>query len=462
MNELLKTLELGSYNVAPSQLTQGAALQMEQLSRVMQNVCWGDNMIKLQKVLPVEKQKSQLAQFNRQLSYGDFHGLAALEGALGNTSVGQYQRVVVPMAYYNTVGQVTVPAAVAEAFDGIGAEEREAINAAKRLALAIEFDSFRGKGDFSNGGVFDGNPLAIPDTLPNMSGIDVQIRQADALISTADQMMFSYGGNQSLVLSKNGSLDQAIIEKAANRVHMNYGTPDALYIDPVVLSGYNTTVALGVGTNSIQRIVLGQQAQQASGVDLRRQWVSHGVTVALESHRVLSGKTAPLPPSPYSPNAPTINTITATGTNGAIPAGSYRYLVTAMNHKGESAGTLSAAVTVAAGQRVEIDIAPVANAEFYAVYRASGASASAKDAKFIGFVKASSPSTLFVDLGNKQPGFVTGYMLQHDTWSYFELAPFTRVKIGIVIDLTYRSVFYRFLSIGGLQPRKNAIIDNLF
>lgn len=461
MNELLKTLELGSYNVAPSQLTQGASLSMEQLSQVMQNVCWGENMIKLQKVLPVEKQKSQLAQFNRQLSYGDFHGLAALEGALGNTSVGQYQRVVFPMAYYNTVGQVTVPAAVAEAFDGVGAEEREAINAAKRLALAIEFDSFRGKADFSNGGVFDGNPLAIPDTLPNMSGIDLQIRQADSLISTADQMMFSYSGNQSIVLSKNGSLDQAIIEKAANRVQMNYGTPDVLYVDPIVLSGYNTTVALGVGTNSIQRIVLGQQPQ-ASGVDLRRQITTGGASVALEGHRVLSGKTAPLPPNQYSPNPPTINTITATGSNGAIPPGQYRYLVTAMNHKGESNGTFSAAITVGANQRVEIDIAPNANTEFFAVYRAIGAASTQKDAKFIGFVKASSPSTLFIDLGNKQPGFVTGYMLQHDTWSYFELAPFTRVKLGVLIDLTYRSVFYRFLTIGGLQPRKNAIIDNLF
>ena len=52
MQGLLKALEAGSYNAAPSTLTQGAALQIEDLSPVMHNVTYQDKHIKIQKDMP--------------------------------------------------------------------------------------------------------------------------------------------------------------------------------------------------------------------------------------------------------------------------------------------------------------------------------------------------------------------------------------------------------------------------
>ena len=71
---LLKALEAGGYNAAPSTLVQGSALQIENLSAVMNNVTFDESHIHLQKMLKVESCKSTLAQFDRQLSYGIFGG----------------------------------------------------------------------------------------------------------------------------------------------------------------------------------------------------------------------------------------------------------------------------------------------------------------------------------------------------------------------------------------------------
>jgi len=180
LNDLLKALEAGSYNAAPGQLVQGAALQVEDLSPVMENVTFDDSHIKLQKMLSIKDAKSTLIQFNRQLDYGIFGGSAQYEGGIGEEDTSNYVRAIVPMAYYSTTRRVSVAANLIGAVDGKKAEDRSASDAAMKLSADIEFDSFRGQADFSNAGIFDGNPNAIAD-IPNMVGVDAQIRMSDSL-----------------------------------------------------------------------------------------------------------------------------------------------------------------------------------------------------------------------------------------------------------------------------------------
>ena len=158
---------------------------IEDLSPVMQNVTFDDSHIKLQKMLPSKEVKSQLHQFNRQLDYGISVDLPSLKAASAKKTCRTYVRAVVPMAYYSTTRRVTVAANMIGAFDGVKAEDRAAADAAMKLAGDIEFDSFRGQSDFSNAGVFDGNPLAVAK-VPNMIGVDQQVRQSDGQLNTQD------------------------------------------------------------------------------------------------------------------------------------------------------------------------------------------------------------------------------------------------------------------------------------
>lgn len=463
LQSLTKALEAGGYNAAPGTLVQGAALQVEDLSPVMQNVTFGEEHLKLQKVLKVEPVKGVLAQFDRQLSYGQFGGSAQLEGAVGQEENSDFVRVVVPMCYYSHLRRVTVVANMVQTVDGMKAEERAAADAAKKIAADIEFDIFRGKADFSNAGVFDGNPLATP-VLPNILGLDPQIRVSDTLVNTQDLMFNEFGSNQSILINVNGILEQFDIEDAHVRSAMNLGSAEKLYIDPVSLSQYNKqTIGNGAvgGVNNMQRIMLAGSPQDATGADLRRQWTSGGV-VQLESSRFLSGKTTWARTRPTAPAAPAITTqAAASGTGATIPTGTHFYIVTAVNEAGESAPTQASTggtgVAVTLGQLVTIVITAQTSARYFNVYRG----ASYATAKFIGRVATNGASTTtFIDLGNKSPAFVTGYLLQSDTAGLKELAPYSRLKLA-VSDLSIPEAHFRFLTLAVFQPRKNVLLDNI-
>lgn len=455
IQSLTKALEAGGYNVAPSQLTQGSALQVEDLSPVMELVTFDDSHLKLVKYLKSESCKSMLAQFNRQLSYGQFGGSATQEGGIGSDETSEYVRITVPMCFYSHTRRVTLAANMVDTFDGKKADERAAADAAKKLAADIEFDAFRGRADFSNAGVFDGNPLALPQ-MANMYGLDVQVRQSDIRREDQDQMFGEFGSDESVVLYCGGNLTQDNVEDATTRSAMNLGDADELFVDPKVLSAYNK-ISYGK-----ERIVLAGSAQDATGAELRKQFVSTG-TCAISSSRFLSGKTRPAAPRLVSgaPSTPTIASITSGASSTAFVAGQvYYYYVTACNEVGESAPTAASTGTVVtSGDSLTVAItAGSGTTRYYNVYR-SLAGGTAASAKFIGRVLNSGGGS-FVDLGNKLPGFVTGYLCQKDTMGMKELAPYSRLKLA-VSDLSTPEAHFQFTTLCVFQPRKNVLLDNL-
>lgn len=457
---LVKALEAGSYNAAPSTLVQGAALQVEDLSPVLHNTTFEDKHIKLQKMLSVESCKSITAQFNRQLSYGHFGGSAQLEGNVGFESTSDYARVTVPMCFYSHTRRVTVASTMVATADGQKSDERAAADAAKKIAGDVEFDLFRGCADFSNAGVFDGNPNAMPSVMANMRGVDLQIRQSDVLRNAQDLMFNEYGSGESVVLQGGGALTQDIIEDAHVRSAMNHGAADTLVVDPKVLANYNKIVF------GKERIMLQGSAQDATGGELRKQWTSGG-TVSLEASRFLSGKTGPAEATANSPAAPSISAAGATvsGVTTAFKAGEkYTYVATSGNEAGESRRSGESQATVAAaGDAVEVTIThPTSGTvRWFNVYR-SAAGGTGASAKFIGrvLVAAGASSTKFTDLGNKQPGFVTGFLVEPDTMAIMELAPYSRLKLAQT-DLSLPEAHFRFCTLAVYLPRKNVLIDNL-
>lgn len=454
---LTKALEAGSYNVAPSQLVQGAALQVEDLSSVMQVTTFEDDAIKLQKSFKVESCKSLLAQFDRQLSYGIFGGSAQLEGAVGQEETSDFVRITVPMCFYSHLRKVTLASTMVTTVDGKKSDERAASDAAKKIAGDIEFHLFRGKADFTHGGVFDGEFLSIPD-LPDILGVDPQIRQSDLMRNAQDLMFSEYGNDESVVISGGSTLSQDNVEDAWIRSVNNHGQAKRLLVDPKVASNYNRI------TFAKERIVLAGSPQQNTGSDLNKQYVSGG-EVKLEISIFLRGKTSPAPArntGPASPASVSGATVTVSGvTTGFLLNQVYQYYATSGNEMGESPKSNTISVTIdTSGKGVDVTIphAGLSNVRFFNVYRtAAGGSKFA----FIGRVKvASGSSTVFRDLGNKQPGFVTGFLVQDDTWAMKELAPYSRLKMA-VDQLAQTEAHFRFVTLAGLQPRKNVIIDNL-
>ena len=453
LNDLMKALEAGSYNAAPGQLAQGAALQVEDLSPVMENVTFDDSHIKLQKMLSVKDAKSTLIQFNRQLDYGIFGGSAQFEGGIGEEDTSNYVRAIVPMSYYSTTRRVSVAANLIGAMDGRKAEDRSAADAAMKLSADIEFDCFRGQADFSNAGIFDGDPGAQAQ-VPNMRGVDAQVRESDAQSNTQDLMFAEYGSDQTVVVSVNGTLSQSAIEDASVKSAMQHGSADRLLLDPISLSAYNKIA------HAKERIMLAGSAQESSGAELRKQWTSSAL-VSLEPSRFLSGKTRPARSRAGSPAAPGALTVTSPAdAASSLAAGDYVYKVTAVNERGESSETAAATATIAAGDRGNVSIPAVSGAKYYNVYRSEDGG-SAASAKFIGRVKAAaSGATEFRDLGNRAPGSVTGFLIQGNTMALHQLSPYSRLKLALS-DLSLPEAHFRFLCLAAMQPRKNVLLENI-
>lgn len=469
LQSLVKALEAGGYDAAPGTLVQGSALQTEDLSPVMNNVTFDDSHIKLQKMLKVSPAKSTLVQFDRQLSYGGFGGSAVIEGAVGQEFTDDYVRIVVPMCYYSHVRRVTLVANMVNTVDGKDASERAASSAAKKIAADVEFDLFRGKEAFSNAGVFDGNPSSIAP-LPNVLGLGEQIRQSDSQRNAKDLMFGEYGSDETVVIQGGGItggttvpqygshgtgvLAQANIEDAAVRSAMNMGNADRLILDPKTLAAYNKLAF------EKERIILAGSPQDASGADLRRQWVSGG-TVQLEASRFLSGKTKPQSSRPGVPPAVTMGAPTDAGAGGTTLVNSaYTYSVTPCNEIGEGVACATQSVTPTAGHYITVSITPNSTPlpTHYNVYRSD---AGGSTLKWIGRVIANGSSAVtFTDKGNKIPGFVTGYLIQGDTMEVRELSPYSRLKLAVT-DLSIPEAHFRFLTLTVPQPRKNVLVDNL-
>jgi hypothetical protein len=455
--DLSKALEAGNYDTAPSTLVQGAALQIEDQSSVMNLATYDSSHIKLQKMLKSESCKSNLAQFTRQLSYGQFGGGAQFEGQIGQEDTSDYVRVTVPMAFYSKLRIVTIASTMVDTFDGKKSDERAAADAAIQMSGEIEFDAFRGLDDFSNGGVFDGNPGAIPVLMPNIHGLGLQVRQSDFQANSRDQMFSEYGSDDTVVLSGGGTvLQQGTVEDAALRSTLGFGNANKLVVDPVVLSAYNKI------TYGKERILLGGSPQDSTGGDLRKQWVSGG-TVTVEGSQFLRGKAKPARPRGNGPAAPTLTSAAGNGSLGVSGlVGAYTYYVTSGNEIGESPASnavTTAAITLNHGVTVTITNPATAGYRFFNVYR-SAAGGSAATARFIGRVIPTATTTVFTDLGNKTPGFVTGYLLQDDGAVMKELAPYSRLKLAVTALATPEANF-TFKTLAVIKPRQFVIVDNL-
>jgi hypothetical protein len=465
IQQLTKAIEAGNYDAAPSTLTQGGALQIEDLSAAMNNVTFENTHIKLQKMVTVTSCKSTLAQFDRQLSYGIFGGSAQMEGNVGQEETSDFVRITVPMAFYSHTRRVTIASTMVATVDGKKSDERAASDAAIKLAGDIEFDLFRGLDDFSNAGVFDGNPLVVP-SLPNIHGLGLQVRQSDFQVNARDQMFSEFGSDDSVVISVGGVLTQSAVEDAAVRSALNFGTANRLMVDPIVLSSYNKIVY------GKERIVLAGSPQDALGGDIRRQWVSGG-TVNIEASQFLRGKSKPARSrnNTNAPMTPTLTSVTATTGGTTSAAVIYYYYVSACNEIGESAlstvvptmaqdsvsGVGSTAAAITLGNKVTLVITTAGGTDrYYNVYRGLTATTS----KFIGRVIKGTTTTTFVDLFNKLPGSVTGFLVQGDTMEVKELAPYSRIKLAVT-DLSQPEAHFRFLCLASTMPRKNVIVANL-
>ncbi len=456
IQDLHKALEAGNYNATPGSLTQGGALQIEDVSPVMENVVWTDKQLVLQQLVEETPCRSTLAQFDRYLAAGNFGGSAQLEGAVGQEDNIDVVRIVVPMVYYSQVRKTTLVADLVKTVDGQTGSDRQSEGAAKVIAGDVEFDLFRGCDDFNNAGFYDGNPLAVAD-VPNMRGLFMQIRQSDTNLNSHDLMMDEFGSDETVDINVSGFLDQSSLDNARMRAEMNNSPATLVVTDPRVLYQYNK-ISYGMS-----RIILGGAPQRATGADLSKQFTANGGELQLKPSRFLAGKTSPARKRLGGPNPPTLTSVTSftdtTKPTSFVIGQKYKYMVTAVTEVGESdpSSVVTGTVGVTA-DTFQVLITPGAGTtRYFNVYRSV---ASGTKCRFIGRIRNSgSTTTTFVDLNLRIPGFTTTVLVDDEVLEMKQLSAYSRLKLGIH-ELAKPEAHYRFVTLAVKKPRNCVLLSN--
>lgn len=459
-NEALqKALSAGVASGAPDSLTNGPAMAKEDLSSVMVNITYNDDSFWMLKKVDVEKVKQTMVQFVRENSYGILGDAAQVEGAVGQEENGSANRVTVQMCYYSMFYKYTDAADLVETMDSKGPKERVAGWAAKLLAGNIELDGFRGRADFSNAGVFDGNPAVIP-AMPNMPGLDFQVRTSDLDEKAKDQMFAEYGSSVSCIVACGTALTFEQVQDAAVRSAANWGQATDLLVDIFAHAAYNKQLY------SIMRIDLAGSPQTGAGAAINKTWTNQGA-ISVNGSQWLRAKVQPKPSRGLSvtPAAPSVSAassaVVATPTTFTA-AEVYQYRASGVNNTGEGAWSAAGSCTITTtADIVTVTVTPSgSNAQYFNLYR-SAAGGTAASAKFIGRIKANGTTAVsFIDLNNKTPGSTDGYLCEWGTMKFCELAPFTRKALAET-DLAKTDAFYRFLTLKVEKPRANVILANI-
>ncbi len=462
---LLKALSAGDYNVAPSSLTGGAALQYESLDSTLKAVTYEEKNIKFWKMIPKAAAYNVLEEYDRQTSYGESNNGGFFDAnaqVLPQEQTPSFSRQVAVVKYMGTVSIVTHPATLVRTNHG-GMLAISTKSAVQRLLGQLERQLFEANGSFtSTTGTFTAAPGDIHALSAKFNGMDQQIRYGDADASAQYTGFEAYGGPNSVVRDLNGATPlEEDLETMAISVAENYGNPSDLLVDPKTHSNLNKLyfpkgrVPLPSGASESGRAGYVLASFLTGAGEIR---ISHDV--------FLRPKTSPFSAQTSAPATPSIgSTTTAADAASELATATYHYKVTALNNSGESAATGSSSQAVSSGNRVQVIISSgTTGALYYACYRAAS---SAGPWKFVGYVKDSNASVggggaTFNDAGHRNPGCSMGYLftMDADNLVFRQLAPMLKMDLAIL------SPAYRFMTlIYGTpivyRPLYHALLDNI-
>lgn len=464
--ELAKTMTVGhAYLGAPGSLTGGSAMQMESIDSVLHSVTYDSSHLQLWPAIPQDRAYSLVEQYVRTNSYGDGGSPYIPEAGSPAMNDSEYNRHAQKVVFFATRRGVSLPSTLVRMNFGGDIESKEAEAGTLWMLEKLERELYKGLADFSNNGAFDGAMSAVAPKLSNLNlaGIEQQIRAGDSDYTAQSLAFDGYGGQQSVITSKDGDLiDETVIEDLANVLVENFGHPNELHAAPKQISDFVKQFFPKERVNQ-----LGLQDARA-GYVVRTMATTAG-DISLKANVFLKPKEsarsnnarAGVPAAPASAAA-----ALASDGDSKLKAGEqYIYQVTAANEQGEGASYVeSSAVTIANdGENVKVTIAqPVSGAAptHYAVYRTSKNGSGAR--KFIGYVARSGASTVFTDRGAKMEGAATAYMLdlRPEIVVWKQLAPLMRLNLA-QISMAKEFILWLAGCVICAAPRKMGIIENI-
>lgn len=448
IEQLQKALSIGSEYATqtPGNLTQGAALAVEDLDRTLKLVTHSMEHIKLWKDIGKEKVIQTVHEFNVQNSYGQEVPVFFQMGLTPQATDAKYARDVAIVKYLGTQGQVQHNLTLIQAAHG-PVIAREVKNKTIELLARNERAMFQA----------DSSVNAL-----EYDGIEAQIRskeQSPKYKSTAFSGYDSLNVDDSVILdmrARGDILDEDSCEEACLRAVNNFGMPMDMYLPTDVHSDFSRAFYAKQVARPGDRSAAGYLVPEFVGtLNFRFKGNLFNRPRKTPLSSAISASAAPTAASLLSP-------ADAASKFSASDAGTYGYKVSAVYADGETLPSNEISGAVAAGDKVTGVISYSGSPVYLNVFR------SPKDGNGAGweFIKRMAPTssgaTYDLDFNAKLPGRASAFLLMHDA----DALVFKQLGSMIKYDLAVTDTSYRWLQLlyGMIviaAPRKHIILENI-
>lgn len=383
VNELQKALQAG-YGTDSANFTGGRALIPENLeSEVLNVVAQLKEDCKIMNAVKKTPVRSTVHEVNLRTGHGDYKHLSVAEGGQSSDTDQSLERKVFAMKYLQTRRSVTKQMEASDTFEGALASEKIAgvetiIKGAEHLC-------------------FHGDSSVVPT---EFDGFIATIKKA----KEDDRNIIDLKG------ASIGSYGEKIFDEIAAKVRQKGGFIDkALF--PVVLAKEIKELF-----EDKQRYIMNQPLQNLSFKTIPDYGTAVGANIALSGDEAgddmfydVKGKVIAEGDTTRRPAAPaSVKASASAGTGSSFTnsdAGDYMYTVHAVNQYGISAGTdVTAAVTVAAGDKVTLTITPGqgVKASGYIICRSKKDGTEVMEMDKV--ADSGNATTVYEDMNNELPG----------------------------------------------------------
>lgn len=442
----------------PTDLTYGGVLQAESLEATLKSVTFDMQNLKMWPAISVDKAYNLFEQYNRLIGYGSDSAPYIGEGGAPHEEDSTYIRDGQRIVFFGTRRKVSHQMTLVRTTVG-DVVAQQAKEGTMHLLKHVEREMYWGHAHFANAatGVQNGSIGDLPINSIAMNGLLQQLKRGDSDVQQRSTDFEGYGEYRSIGRDLEGDvIAQDDIEEMSVVALENFGNPRELHIEPIALSAF----------------VRQFYPQFRSAPGLSNQTVGYDVSKVTTTAGSIDMKpNLFLRPRGRArregvPGAPTLGSFAFTGAAHTLPGKLedgkvYRYKITCVNDKGESAPKdITAPVTADANGSAILTLSNVpAGTKAFRVYRTEAGGAAGTE-KFIGNY-ANVGSTL-VDIGAKAPGLGEAFLLDMsaEVMRFKQLAPLSKINFAIVTTaLEFAIVLYGALFV--YAPRFNVFFENV-
>jgi len=440
----------------PTDLTHGGVLQAESLESTLKSVTFDMKNLKFWPAVSVDKAYNLFEQYNRLIAYGSDASPYIGEGGAPQESDSTYVRDGQKIVFFGKRRKVSHQMTLVRTTVG-DVVAMQAKEGTMDLLKDVERELYWGHAHFmqQSSGAMTGSDNDLPVNSIAMNGLLKQLLKGDRDILHRSGDFEGYGDAKSIAQDLAGNvLTQDAVEELAVIAMENFGAPSELHIEPAALSAF----------------VKQFYPQFRSAPGLSNQTVGYDVSNVVTTAGKIDFKpnlflrpragVRSLAVNALAPLAPTVATSAVAGAS-SLAAGAYTVQVTAVNDAGEGAPVAVAAVTITAGQRIQLAISGIAaTTKSFKVYLSAPGGAAGSE-KFVGsFANVGNGNYLLS--GAKQAGLGEAFLLDMsaECMKFKQLAPLSKINFAIVTTaLEFAVVMYGALFV--YTPRYNCLFRNI-